>query len=116
LTKSFDQEAAKMAGIYKYRWQIGLLFEKLKQSFPLKYFLGDNPNAIEIQIWCSLISLLLMEVVRKTIKRKWAFSNMVALVRFHMVSYNHLINSLNDPEKELKESIKNQGQTSLFPT
>ena len=116
LTNSFDQEAATIAGIYKYRWQIELLFKKLKQNFPLKYFLGDNQNAIEIQIWCSLISLLLMEVVRKNIKRKWAFSNMVALVRFHMVSYVHLINFLNDPEKELKESIKNQGQTSLFPT
>jgi hypothetical protein len=116
LTNSFDQEAATIAGIYKYRWQIELLFKKLKQNFPLKYFLGDNQNAIEIQIWCSLISLLLMEVVRKTLKRNWAFSNMVALVRFHMVSYVHLINFLNDPEKELKESLKNQGQITLFPT
>lgn len=116
LTNSFEQEASTVAGIYKYRWQIELLFKKLKQNFPLKYFLGDNQNAIEIQIWCSLISLLLMEVVRKTIKRKWAFSNMVALVRFHMVSYVHLINFLNDPEKELKETLKKNGQTSLFPT
>lgn len=116
LTNSFEQEAATVAGIYKYRWQIELLFKKLKQNFPLKYFLGDNQNAIEIQIWCSLISLLLMEVVRKTIKRKWAFSNMVALVRFHMVSYVHLINFLNDPEKELKETLKKNGQTFLFPT
>ena len=116
LTNSFEQEASTIAGIYKYRWQIELLFKKLKQNFPLKYFLGDNQNAIEIQIWCSLISLLLMEVVRKTLKRNWAFSNMVALVRFHMVSYVHLINFLNDPEKELKESLKNQGQISLFPT
>lgn len=116
LTNSFDQEASTITGIYKYRWQIELLFKKLKQNFPLKYFLGDNQNAIEIQIWCSLISLLLMEVIRKTIKRKWAFSNMVALVRFHMVSYVHLINFLNDPEKELKETLKKNGQTSLFPT
>ena len=116
LTNSFEQEASTIAGIYKYRWQIELLFKKLKQNFPLKYFLGDNQNAIEIQIWCSLISLLLMEVVRKTLKRNWAFSNMVALVRLHMVSFVHLINFLNDPEKELKESLKNQGQASLFPT
>ena len=31
-----------------------------------------------------------------------------------MVSYVYLLNFLNDPEKELKESIKNQGQASLF--
>lgn len=92
------------------------MFKKLKQNFPLKYFLGDNQNTIEIQIWCSLISIFLMEVVRETLKRNWAFSNMVALVRFHVVSYVHLINFLDDPEKELKESLKNQGQTSPFPT
>jgi hypothetical protein len=106
LTNSFNQEAVTIAGIYKYRWQIELLFKKLKQNFPLKYFLGDNQNAIEIQIWCSLMSPLLVEVIRKTIKRKWAFSNMVALVRFHMVSYVYQFNFLNDLEKELKESIK----------
>lgn len=116
LTNNFDQQAATIAGIYKYRWQIELLIKKLKQNFLLKYFLGDNQNAIEIQIWCSLICLLLMEVVRKTIKRKWAFSNMVALVRFHMVSYVHLINFLNNPEKALKESINHKTQISLFPT
>jgi len=114
LTNSFNQEAVTIAGIYKYRWQIELLFKKLKQNLPLKYFLGDNQNAIEIRIWCSLISPLLVEVIRKTIKRKWAFSNMVALVRFHMVSYVYQFNFLNDLEKELKESIKNQGQASLF--
>ena len=79
ITNNFDLEASAIAAIYKYSWQIELLFKKLKQNFPLKYFLGDNQNAIEIQIWCSLISLLLMEVVRKTVKRRWAFSNKVAL-------------------------------------
>jgi len=28
-----------------------LFFKQLKQNFPLKYFLADNENAIEIQIW-----------------------------------------------------------------
>gem|GEM_PF-5365174 len=44
------------------------------------------------------------------------FSNRVALVRFHTVNHVHLINFLNDSEKELKESLKNSSQTSLFPT
>jgi len=33
-----------------------LLFKQLKQNFPLKYFLGDNDNAIKIQIYCTLIT------------------------------------------------------------
>ena len=29
---------------------VELFFKKLKQNFPLSYFVGDNQNAIEIQI------------------------------------------------------------------
>lgn len=32
------------ADIYKYRWRIELFFKKLKQNFPLHYFLGDNQS------------------------------------------------------------------------
>ncbi|WP_420839729.1 hypothetical protein [Aquiflexum gelatinilyticum] len=46
--KSKVQEASTIAGIYKHNWQIELLFKKLKQNFPLIYFLGDNQNEIEI--------------------------------------------------------------------
>jgi hypothetical protein len=114
ITNNMELEASTIAAIYKYRWQIELLFKKLKQNFPLKYFLGDNQNAIEIQIWCALICLLLMEVVRKQLKRRWAFSNMVSLVRFHLMAYVHLSNFLNNPDLELKNRLKNNYQTSLF--
>ena len=50
----------KIAEIYKNRWQIETMFKRLKQNFPLKCFLGDNQNAIEIQIWVSLIIQLIM--------------------------------------------------------
>jgi hypothetical protein len=116
LTNNLELEASTVAAIYKYRWQIELLFKKLKQNFPLKYFLGDNQNAIEIQIWCALISLLLMEVVRKQLKRSWAFSNMVAIVRFHLPSYVHLANFLNNPDKELQESLLKTSQLDMFQT
>ncbi len=108
-------DAGSIALIYKYRWQIELLFKKLKQNFPVKYFLGDNVNAIEIQLWTSMIAMLLLEVVKRQLKRKWAYSNMVALVRFHLMAYISLFDFLNDPDKTL---IKNnqQRQPSLFPT
>lgn len=116
LTNNFELKADTVAAIYRYRWQIELLFKKLKQNFPLKYFLGDNQNAIEIQIWCAMISMLLMEVVRKQLTRKWAYSNMVAMVRFHMMVYVHLVNFLNDPEKELRKRLRDEGQLSIFQT
>lgn len=78
ITNNFDFDAEVIALIYKKRWQIETLFKQLKQNFPLKYFLGDNQNAIEIQIWASMIANLLVSIVKSKIKRKWAFSNLVS--------------------------------------
>ena len=50
LTNIFEMTAEQIGLLYKLRWQIELLFKQLKQNFPLKYFLGDNENAIKIQI------------------------------------------------------------------
>lgn len=115
LTNNIDEDAQTIADIYHYRWQIELLFKKLKQNYPLKYFLGDNQNAIEIQIWCNLIALLLTEIIRSRVTRKWAFSNMAALIRFHLMNYVHLIDFLSDPDKALLKSLKNEQQLSMFP-
>ncbi len=90
----------KIANIYKHRWQIETMFKRLKQNFPLKYFLGDNQNAIEIQIWCGLIIQLLMLVVQRKTKRKWAYSNMVSMVRFHLMTYIDLFKFLENPNKQ----------------
>ena len=49
LTNLFEMRPDMIAGLYKLRWQIELLFKQLKQNFSLKYFLGDNENAIKIQ-------------------------------------------------------------------
>lgn len=114
LTNNLELEASTIAAIYNYRWQIELLFKKFKQNFPFKYFRGDNQSAIEIQIWCALIYLLLIEVIRKQLKRNWAFTNMVAITRFHLASYVHLTNFLNNPDKELKGKFPESNQTALF--
>ncbi len=89
-----------VADIYKHRWQIETMFKRLKQNFPLKYFLGDNQNAIEIQIWSALIVQLIMLVIQRKIKRNWAYSNMIGVMRFHLLTYINLFKFLENPHKE----------------
>ncbi len=48
ITNNFELVAQVIADIYRYRWRIELFFKKLKQNFPLHYFLEDNQNAVEI--------------------------------------------------------------------
>jgi hypothetical protein len=49
------------------------MFKRLKQNFSLKYFLGDNQNAIDIQIWVSFTVQLVMPLIQRKSKRKWAY-------------------------------------------
>ena len=81
LTNNFRFNASTVAGLYRKRWQIELFFKRLKQNSPLRFFLGDNENAIKIQIWSAFIADLLIKIVKEQLKRKWAFSNLSALIK-----------------------------------
>jgi len=102
-----------IAQIYKQRWQIELLFKRLKQNYPLNSFLGESVNAIKLQIWCTLIADFLIKVVSTLLHKKWSFSNLCSMIRIHLMSYVNLFEFLNNPEKSLinNSSPKNKGPT-----
>lgn len=98
LTNDLKSQPFTITQLYAKRWSIELLFKRLKQNMPLQFFLGDNKNAIKIQIWCALIADLLINVIRRQVKKKWAFSNIVSLIRLHLFNYLDLISFLEKPE------------------
>jgi hypothetical protein len=117
ITNNFELTAEEIALIYKKRWQIELLFKQLKQNFPLKYFLGDNENAIIIQIWTVMLANLLLTILKSRIKKSWAFSNMVTIIRHQLMSYINVYTFFEDPERAWRELIKESrlnNQYSLF--
>ena len=87
ITNNFEMTAVEIAAIYAQRWQIETFFKKLKQNFPLTYFFGDNANAVEIQIWCALIALLLLDVMHKEHNSTMPFSILATLIRLHIMNY-----------------------------
>lgn len=97
ITNSFKISAAEVALIYKNRWQIELLFKKLKHNFQLKYFIGESENAIKIQIWVTLIAHLLLSIIKKKANVKFAFSNIATIIRLHLMSYVDIIEFLKKP-------------------
>jgi hypothetical protein len=105
ITNNFNLSAEEIALIYKKRWQIELLFKQLKQNFPLKYFLGDNENAIIIQIWAAMIANLLLTILRSKIKKQWAFSNMMSIVKHQLMSYINVYAFFEDPERTWRKVI-----------
>ena len=123
ITNDFDTPATVICDTYRRRWQIETLFKRLIQNFSLKYFLGDNRNAIQIQIWGSLIAWLLMQVVKKQVTKKtWSLSNLMPAVHILLNSYIDLYDFLNLPEGQWLNIIKNRSsedeispQLELFP-
>lgn len=86
----------------------------MKQNFPLKYFLGDNENAIMIQIYCALIANLLLTVIQKQLKRHWAFSNLVSFCKIHLFNYIHLMRFLENPDRDWRKTLRIEEQLVLF--
>jgi hypothetical protein len=117
LTNNLELDALTVAEIYRKRWQIEMLFKRLKQNYPLRNFLGDNENAIKIQIWCALIADLLLKVILRDCRRKWSFANLASMVRLHLMHYINLRSFLNNPEKAILQatSTGRDIQWSLFP-
>lgn len=117
VTNNTQLKPAQIAWIYKQRWQIEVFFKRLKRHSPLRYFLGENENAIRIQIWCSLIIDLLIQWLKEHAQQKWSFVNVSAIVRHLAMDYFNLSKYLNNPRNHIRnENTSKEHQLHLFDT
>ena len=117
LTNNVRFNPSTIASLYKQRWQIEIFFKRFKQNNPVKYFLGDNENAIKIQLWTAFIKDLLIKIIKDKVRRKWSYANLSSMVRHHLMNYINIFKFLNDPDKAFIKIIKQyQVQAALFPT
>lgn len=105
ITNNYRLSPITIANYYRKRWQIELFFKRIKQNYPLQYFLGDSENAIKIQIWCALIADLLLKVIKKGTRSSMSFSIITGLIRLHLMTYMDLASFLRSPEKALLRKI-----------
>jgi IS4 transposase len=104
LTNNFILPATEIATVYKNRWMIEILFKQIKQNFPLRYFWGESPNAIKMQVYCVLMAQLLMVVIRKKAATKKSFANMITVIRLHLMSYVELLDFIKDTYKAWRKT------------
>jgi hypothetical protein len=69
--------------------------------------LGDNENAIKIQIYCVLIVNLLIGVIKKSLKDN-GLSNLVSFFEIHLFNYIHLTKFLVPKRMKLDAENNNQ--------
>lgn len=97
LTNNFTLSASTIGAIYKERWQIELFFKALKQQMRIKTFVGTSANAVQIQIWTALITMLLVKLLQFRSRFSWSLSNLVALLRWNLFSYRDLWTWIDAP-------------------
>lgn len=118
ITNNFEITKEEVCFFYKLRWNIELLFKKLKQNFQLHYFYSETENVIKTQIWCTLIAQLLLQVLRVKSESKKAFSTIAALIRIHLISHLDVFwmvqNCRRTYAKQKKRKKPPSLQTSMF--
>ena len=95
LNNQLELGGTTIAAIYKYRWQTEIFFKALKENLKIKTFVGTSANAVKIQIWTALITMLILRFLQLRSQFHWSLSNLVALLRINLFTYRDLWASLN---------------------
>lgn len=112
LTNNFDWSARTVADIYKERWSIESFFKQIKQHLRIKSFIGTSKNAVLIQIWTAMITILLMQYLKARAKYEWHLSNLITFIRLNLFAKIALMDWLNKPFLSNQEIVV--WQLSIF--
>ncbi|QDH78191.1 IS4 family transposase [Echinicola soli] len=114
ITKTLSWAAQTIGDLYKSRWEIEVFFRDIKQLLHIKTFIESSKNAVMIQIWTALITILLLKVMKATAKFGWHLSNLVAFIRLNIFVKIELQKWLDSPFMEPDKPPQNTSQGDLF--
>jgi Transposase DDE domain/Domain of unknown function (DUF4372) len=114
ITNHFKWVANTIGELYKSRWQIEIFFREIKQLLHIKSFIGTSENAVMIQIWTALITILVLKALKAMAKFGWHLSNLVAFIRLNLFVKIVLQLWLDNPFEEHKEPDEIVIQGVLF--
>jgi hypothetical protein len=114
ITNQMSWTANTISELYKSRWQIEIFFREIKQLLHIKSFIGTTENAVMIQIWTALITILVLKALKALAKYAWHLSNLVAFLRLNLFVKIDLNLWLNNPFEQQDSTKDIQIQGVLF--
>lgn len=100
--------------LYKSRWQVEIFFRDIKQLLHIKSFIGTSQNAVMIQIWTALITILILKALKAMAKFNWHLSNLVAFIRLNLFVKINLQTWIDRPFEEYRDPPEKNIQGILF--
>ena len=116
ITNQTSWTANTISELYKSRWQIEIFFREIKQLLHIKSFIGTSENAVMIQVWTALITILLLKFLQSLSKYGWRLSNLVAFIRLNLFVKIDLQIWLDNPFDHPPNKPQIQIQGGLFTT
>lgn len=104
ITNQMNWTANTIGELYKSRWQIEIFFREIKQLLHIKSFIGTTENAVMIQIWTAMITILILKALKAMATYRWHLSNLVAFIRLNLFVKINLQQWIDKPFEEATES------------
>jgi len=114
ITNQMKWTANTIGELYKSRWDIEIFFRDIKQLLHIKSFIGTSQNAVMIQIWTALITILILKALKSMAKYNWHLSNLVAFIRLNLFVKINLQHWIDKPFEESAQPPENVLQGVLF--
>jgi hypothetical protein len=114
ITNQMNWSANTICELYKARWDIEIFFRDIKQLLHIKSFIGTSENAVMIQIWTALITILILKALKAKAKYNWYLSNLVAFIRLNLFVKVDLQKWIDQPFQEHPPPKQNYTQGVLF--
>ena len=114
ITNQMTWTANTIGELYKSRWQVEIFFRDIKQLLHIKSFIGTSQNAVMIQIWTALITILILKALKAIAKFNWHLSNLVAFIRLNLFVKINLQQWIDKPFEEYNDPPQEFLQGVLF--
>ena len=114
ITNQMTWSCNTIGELYKSRWQVEIFFRDIKQLLHIKSFIGTSQNAVMIQIWTALITILMLKALKVMAKFNWHLSNLVAFIRLNLFVKINLQDWLDKPFEEHNDPPQEFSQGVLF--
>jgi hypothetical protein len=106
ITNHMNWTANTIGELYKSRWQIEIFFREIKQLLHIKSFIGTTENAVMIQIWTALITILILKSLKAMATFNWHLSNLVAFIRLNLFVKIDLQQWIDKPFEDVNEKYR----------
>lgn len=116
VTNNQELDAATIALLYRYRWNIEVFFKWIKQHLRITAFFGTSANAVAMQIYVAYITFCMLAMAANALGHEgslYEFSNMMSV---SLTEKTHLKDLLNRYKTQNREDCDSRHPTLFDPS